>query len=288
MPNLAMRQPGKQFSGDGLNLSWPLGGEREIVEVSDEQLAASLRIRRRIAEGQIVITDEKANKVPGEGEREYRLLTGEEARKHFEEPAGPVTRVVYSPATPEDEREYQLEVQEHQPFSDRYLNAQVEAAKAAEERSAAITKASIQAEKDAAKEAKKAKPEDEEEDAIAARLRRTEEASAEWYAAQDKAFMEKEKERQKEEMELLKHTAKAAEAEAPKPKATTSKRTAKAKATTKAKATAKTKAPAKVAPKTTVEPKPSASVVMDPSPVDAETTVDTTATTETPAPAENS
>lgn len=209
MPNLAMRQPGSQFSKDGLDLSWPLGGEREIVDWPEEKM--TLEIRRRIAEGNIVITNEKANTVPGEGERVYRLLTGDEARKHFDEPAGPVTRVVYHPATPEDERDYQLEVQSVQGTSERAEKAQEQAAERAEAEHAAISKRQIAAEKEAAKEAEKAK-DDEEPDPIAERLNQSEEASADWYAEREKAFMERETERQKKEQEALKADAKVAAA----------------------------------------------------------------------------
>ena len=128
MANLAMRLPGTQFSADNLDLSWPLGGEREVKSVPDEGM--SLRIKLRIAEGNIVIVDDEPTEVLGSQAREYRLLTGAEARAHMAEPAGPVTRVVYHPATPEDEREYQLEVQEVQTESDRFIETQREQAEA--------------------------------------------------------------------------------------------------------------------------------------------------------------
>lgn len=152
MPNLAMRQPGSQFSGDGIDLSWPIGGEREVLAVPDEDM--TLRIRRRIAEGQIVITDDKPTKSADTDAREYKLLTGEEARKRMAEPAGPVTRVVYHPATPADEREFNLEVQSVEGESEIFKKSQAEAAAAAEEKSAAIAKAQAEAEK-AALEAEK-------------------------------------------------------------------------------------------------------------------------------------
>ena len=73
MPNLAMRQPGTQFSGDGLDLSWPIGGEREVIAVADEEL--TLRVRRRIAEGQIVITDDKATKPETAAQEQKKEMT---------------------------------------------------------------------------------------------------------------------------------------------------------------------------------------------------------------------
>lgn len=198
MPNLAMRQPGTQFSADGLDLSWPIGGEREVVAWPDENM--TLRIRRRIAEGQISITDDAPTKSVANTAREYRLLTGEEARKHFLEPAGPVTRVVYEPGVEVSPDDYQREVQTVQDPSARFIEAQAEAMKAAEERSAEIAKRQVAAEKAAAKKAAATK-DDEEEDPLAERLRRTEEASAEWHAQREADFMEREKARQKLEAE---------------------------------------------------------------------------------------
>ena len=200
MPNLAMRQPATQFSADGLELSWPLGGEREVVAWPEDKM--SLRIKRRIAEGSIVIVDDKPTKSTQQNVREYRLLTGEDARKHMAEPAGPVTRIVYAPAWPEDDREYQREVQDVRTDSERFVEAQAAAAEAAEERHAANTKAQIEAEKEAEKAAKEA-PE-EEPDPIAERIAEANAANAEHLAAQDKAFMEREKERQKEEADTIK------------------------------------------------------------------------------------
>lgn len=204
MPNLAMRQPATQFSADGLDLSWPLGGDREVVAWPDEKM--SLRIKRRIAEGSIVIVDDKPTKTIEQNTREYRLLTGEEARERMAEPAGPVTRVVYHPATPEDEREYQREVQDVVTESPRAIEAREAAAAAAEERHAATVKAQIKAEKEAAKNADD--DADEEPDPIAERIQQAVEANADHLAAQEKEFMEREKERQKEEADNLKHFAK--------------------------------------------------------------------------------
>lgn len=211
MPNLAMRSPATQFSADDLELSWPLGGEREVVAVPEEKL--TLRIKRRIAEGHIVITDDKPTKKAAEA-RVYRLLTGEEARKKMAEPAGPVTRVVYHPATPKDEQDYQLEVQTAQMDSDTFLAAQEERARAAEEAHAAIVERQVEAEKAAAEAAASAEAEDEGDDPLAESRRRTEEANAESAAAYDEAFMEREKERQSLEDDEMKSSEKAAAAAA--------------------------------------------------------------------------
>lgn len=210
MPNLAMRQPASQFSSDGVDLSWPLGGEREVVAVPDEKM--TLRIKRRVAEGQIVIVDDKPTKSAGEGEREYRLLTGEDARKHMAEPAGPVTRIVYAPAVADDQRMRQLEVHSVLTDSERYQEAQRAAVEAGEEAHAAIGKAQAQAEKDAEKAAKAAAKEETEADPLADRLRETSEANAEYQAEQEKAFNELEKARQELENDELKHFAARAKA----------------------------------------------------------------------------
>lgn len=209
MPNLAMRLPATQFSADGLDLAWPLGGEREVVAVDEDKL--TLRIKRRIAEGQIQIVDDKPTKEIDNQAREYRLLTGEEARKHMAEPAGPVTRVVYHPATPEDEKDYQLEVQTFEGDSDRFKEAQAAKEAAAEEAHAAISDAQIAAEKAAAKDAKE-KAKAEAPDPLADRLQRTQEASAEYIAAREKEAAEREKIRQELEADELKHFDKRAKA----------------------------------------------------------------------------
>lgn len=200
MPNLAMRQPGTQFSGDGIDLSWPIGGEREVVKVADEDV--SIRIRRRIAEGQIVITDDKPTKQADSDARVYKLLTGEEARARMAEPAGPVTRVVYHPATPEDEKYWNPTIQSLETESETFKQAQAVRAQVAEEEHAALTQRQIDAEK-AAAEAATDEPEDED-DPIAIRLKRTEEASAEWLAERERSFMERETARQEEEAYTLK------------------------------------------------------------------------------------
>lgn len=59
MPNLTMGHEGHQFHGDGISLSWPKGGERQVVPAPD---ALSLRVKQRIAEGQIRYTDEEPNR----------------------------------------------------------------------------------------------------------------------------------------------------------------------------------------------------------------------------------
>ena len=198
-----MRQPATQFSADGLDLSWPLGGEREVVAVPEDAL--TLRIRLRIAEGHIVIVNDEATKKIDEGVPANRLMTGEDARKHMAEPAGPVTRIVYAPA--EEDREYQIEVQDARMDSPLYEESVKARAEAAEAAHAEIGKRQAKAEKEAEKAAKEA-AKDAEPDPLAEQIKRNAEANAEYLAAQDKAFMEREKERQKLEKELLENAPK--------------------------------------------------------------------------------
>jgi hypothetical protein len=177
----------------------------------------SLRIRQRIAEGSIVIVKDKPNKLVDPYAREYRLLTGEEARRVKAEPAGPVTRVVYHPATPEDERGYQLEVQTVVTDSPEHLAAQQAAAEAAEEKHAAITNQQVELEKAAQADKEKAAKDaeaDAEDDPYAEHWNRTLAVNHERAAAMDESFMEREKERQKIEAEGLKYSAARAKASA--------------------------------------------------------------------------
>lgn len=207
MPNLAMRMPGTLFSGDGLDLSWPLNGEREVVAKSEEEM--TLRVRQRIAEGNIVIVDDAPTKGPDNQSREYRLLTGEEARKHMAEPAGPVTRVVYHPATPEDEQDYQLEVQSVRTNSPTFIAAQKAAAEEAETAHAELVQRQVDAEKkaqdDAEAAAKEAADAEDDDDPVALTHERTREANDAKASEVDKAFMELEQARQDIEAENLKH-----------------------------------------------------------------------------------
>lgn len=91
--NLAMRRPGTQFTRDGVNLSWPLGGEREVIHLPMDDRPATLK--RRIAEGHIVETDDAPTTHIEETPRVYKILTGDEAREHKAIPAGPVTRFIF-------------------------------------------------------------------------------------------------------------------------------------------------------------------------------------------------
>jgi len=84
--NLAMAREGTQFSGDGVNLSWGLGGPREI---SPKPEFLSRRLQLRIANGYIVETDDEAT-VPLPEDRHSKVLFGDRAREVFDQPPGQV------------------------------------------------------------------------------------------------------------------------------------------------------------------------------------------------------
>jgi hypothetical protein len=91
--NLAMAREGSQVSMDGVDLSWPLGGERQVIKQPEN---LSYRLRERILAGTIVETDDAVTKpAPGLDEGQRRLMTGDEAREYREIPAGPVTRLQF-------------------------------------------------------------------------------------------------------------------------------------------------------------------------------------------------
>lgn len=234
MPNLAMRQPGSQFTEGVTAISWPIGGEREVVAVPDEDM--TLRIRRRIAEGQIVITDDKPTTSADTDAREYKLLTGEEARKRIAEPAGPVTRVVYRPAVPEDDEEVTLEIPSIE--TDPVIVKEQAAEREAEDRSAALAKEKAEAEHaaavakaDAEAKASEVPVEEPVKEPATPRAERTQEGAAAYLARRDEAFMKRETEQPKQEAPAAKATEPKVEAPAPKPAAKASQ----PKATTAAK-----------------------------------------------------
>lgn len=80
--NIAMARHGTQFSGDGVNLSWPLNGQREV---SPKPEVLSTRLLLRIANGYIVETDEEAT-ISLPEEPSNGLLFGADARRVFDEP----------------------------------------------------------------------------------------------------------------------------------------------------------------------------------------------------------
>jgi hypothetical protein len=98
MPNFKMAQPGHSFSEDGIDLSWGIGREAsDVISLTPAQQSA--RFKQRVLAGVIVETDDPVTTSGGGDVREYRLLTGDEARAHKAIPAGPVTRSVYNPVT---------------------------------------------------------------------------------------------------------------------------------------------------------------------------------------------
>jgi hypothetical protein len=201
--NIAMRRPGTQFSGDGLSLSWPLGGERQVVSFPPEKRTP--RIIQRIAQGQIIEVNDEPTDVAGDEARSYRLLTGDEARAHKAEPAGPVVRFIY---TREDGSTVNAESQLVDE-TDEYKKGQEKAAQfAAEQRQAEIDR-QIAAEKEAAEADK---PEDEplsKEAQVAAHQRQAAVDKIALQQERDAAAyekMEKEKQRRGEEMPKGKQT----------------------------------------------------------------------------------
>ena len=93
---LTMAREGSLFCADGYSLSWPEHGVREVIDVPEEK--RSQRLRRVVFEGKVIETDLLVTARPGSEPVRPRLLQGEEARRHFSEPAGPVVRVVSEPA----------------------------------------------------------------------------------------------------------------------------------------------------------------------------------------------
>ena len=85
----AMGNPKTLFVGDGISLSWPWGGQREVIEIDDADFPEGLppRFRARIAEGSIAevdlpVTNELRTVAP------QKLYSGAEARAILAEPAG--------------------------------------------------------------------------------------------------------------------------------------------------------------------------------------------------------
>lgn len=83
----AMAKEGSMFVGDGVSLSWPFNGEREVVELEERSLPS--RLRHRVANGIVAeVTDEPTKKAVEP--TPYKLSTGAEAKAIMEQPAGPV------------------------------------------------------------------------------------------------------------------------------------------------------------------------------------------------------
>lgn len=87
MPKIAMAREGSQYSRNGISLSWPFGGEREVISLKE----VPLDIERAIVEGRIAKVTLPVTKRAAP-EATQRLLTGDEARAHKAIPAPPVTR----------------------------------------------------------------------------------------------------------------------------------------------------------------------------------------------------
>ena len=101
MPNYKMAQTGHGFTEGKVNLSWGVG--RESSDVISVPLAEQTgRFKQRVLAGVIVETKDPVTGAEAVTDvREYRLMTGDEARAHKAIPAGPVTRNVFNPVTGE-------------------------------------------------------------------------------------------------------------------------------------------------------------------------------------------
>jgi len=101
VPNYKMAQPGHGFSEGRINLSWGIG--RAASDVISVPVADQTgRFKQRVLAGVIVETKDPVTDAEAVSDiREYKLMTGEEARAHKAIPAGPVTRNVYNPVTGE-------------------------------------------------------------------------------------------------------------------------------------------------------------------------------------------
>jgi hypothetical protein len=93
---IAMATEGTMYARDGVELSWPKGGQREVIELPADRRPYPVQLR--ITNGVIVEVDGPATP---RAQRVLRptVLTGPEARRVRSEPAGPVTRRVYERAT---------------------------------------------------------------------------------------------------------------------------------------------------------------------------------------------
>lgn len=114
MKRYAMAKEGSAFMLDSVDLSWPAGGVREVIEIDAE--AQSLAFRQRVLNGVIVEVADEANK-PLVEETPYKLYEGEEARQVLEEPAAPVKVVKHgrSSKTSEEVTLLDPEVSQKQP-----------------------------------------------------------------------------------------------------------------------------------------------------------------------------
>jgi hypothetical protein len=100
VPNYRMAAPGHSFVEGPVNLSWGIGRASSDV-INLPYAEQSGRFKERVLAGVIVETKDRVTTAPDPDVREYRLMTGDEARAHKAIPAGPVTRSVYNPVTGE-------------------------------------------------------------------------------------------------------------------------------------------------------------------------------------------
>lgn len=84
--NLAMAREGTQYSDPmgRYSLSWPYGGEREVIQIPHDERDG--RLERRVTEGFIEETEDAANKEMGGALANAVVLTGEAAKEHMKIP----------------------------------------------------------------------------------------------------------------------------------------------------------------------------------------------------------
>lgn len=94
MKTYAMAAEGSAFCRDGIDLSWPRGGAREVIELDPKAAPESFRLR--VHHGVIEeVEGLEATKVM-DAPTPYRLYEGEEARAVRAEPAAPVVVTQHS------------------------------------------------------------------------------------------------------------------------------------------------------------------------------------------------
>ena len=91
---LTMAHEGHLIAFENIALSWPMGGIREVIDIPEDKRGP--RLKKCIFDGRVIETDLPLTAT--EDAPAPRLLQGEEARRHFEEPAGPTIRVIDEPA----------------------------------------------------------------------------------------------------------------------------------------------------------------------------------------------
>lgn len=114
---IAMAVEGKGFYGDGIDLAWPVGGIRRVIEVDDDVASWPARLKDRYVAGSIVEVDLEVTPVQETWAPVNRVLVGgsPEAVAHMAEPAGviSVTTAELTPPAAEAAEPTKAELQAH-------------------------------------------------------------------------------------------------------------------------------------------------------------------------------